>query len=152
MDWVTVYDFASDQQKIRAMQDATLGPTDFGVSAKPALVGTHEWWRAIEDGRLPRHVLEGSICKVYWGSMGDWPEFELVVADGTQSKWTREGDITRYVEGLRVRLTYTCHPWKKKKPSWGLGGESHVVLRVDLELSDRRSDSRAPGPGGVGLR
>lgn len=152
MDWVTVYDFASDQQKIRAMQDATLGPTDFGVSAKPALVGTREWWRAIEEGQLPRHVLEGSVCKVYWGSMGDWPEFELVAADGTQSRWTREGDITRYVEGLRVRLTYTCHPWKKPKPSDGLGNESHIVLRVDLESSDRRSDPRAPGPGGAGLR
>jgi len=152
MEWVTIYEFASDERTIRAMQQATLGRTHFGVSAKPALVGTPEWWRAIEEGRLPRHELEGTISKVYWGSMGDWPEFEMVTAEGAQSRWTRVGDISRYVEGLRVRLTYTLHPWKVPRKSMGLGSESKIVLRVELEPSDRRSSARAPGPGGHALR
>ncbi len=152
MEWVTVYDFALDEKRIQAMQDATLGRREFGVSAKPALVGTPDWWRAVEDGRLPRTEIEGTIARVYWGSMADWPEFEIVAADGSRSRWTREGDVSRYVEGLRVRLAYTRQAWKKPKPSTGLGTESKIVLRIDLELSDRRSDPRAPGPGGVGLR
>jgi len=152
MDWVTVYEFASDQARIAAMQKATWGPTDSGVSPRPALVGTPDWWRAIEQGQLPRHVLEGKISKVYWASMGDWPEFEMVTDNGASSRWTREGDVARYVEGLRVRLTYTLHPWKVPKPSMGLGAESKIALRVELERSDKRSDPRAPGPGGVGLR
>jgi hypothetical protein len=152
MDWVRVYDFALDENMILALQEATLGPFDFGVSTKPALVGTPEWWSAIEDGRLPRSEIEGTISKVYWASMGDWPEFEMVATDGTRSRWTREGDVSRYVEGLRVRLAYTRQAWKKPTPSWGLGTESKIVLRIDLEPSDRRSDPRAPGPGGIGLR
>ena len=107
MNWVTVYDFASDRQRIDTMQKATLGPTDFGVSPKPALVGSPEWWRAIEQGQLPRIEIEGKISRVYWGSMGD---------------------------------------------SLGLGDASKIVLRIDLEQSDKRSDPRVPGPGGVGLR
>jgi hypothetical protein len=152
MNWVTVYDFASDRQRIDTMQKATLGPTDFGVSPKPALVGSPEWWRAIEQGQLARVEVEGKISRVYWGSMGDWPEFELLTEDGTQSRWTREGDLTRYVEGLRIRLSYTLHPWKVAKDSLGLGDASKIVLRIDLEQSDKRSDPRAPGPGGAGLR
>ena len=35
----------SHQERIRLMHNATLGPTDHGVSAEPALVGTPEWWR-----------------------------------------------------------------------------------------------------------
>src|SRR5687767_1752303 len=40
MNWVTVYDFASDRQRIDTMQKVTLGPTDFGASmidSKPAM-------------------------------------------------------------------------------------------------------------------
>jgi hypothetical protein len=125
MDWVTVYDFAADRPRIDAMQKATLGPTDFGVSAKPALVGTAEWWRAIDQGQLSRIELEGTIAGVYWGSMGDWPEFELLSDDGTRSGWTREGDLARYVEGLRVRLD---------APSVE-GGEE--IIRAGKRLQDR---------------
>jgi hypothetical protein len=133
------------------MQAATLGATDFGVSPKPALVGTPEWWQAIEHGQLPANPLEGTISNVYWGSMGDWPEFEVLVPDGTRSRWTREGDVSRYVEGLGVRLTFVLHPWKVPKDELGLGDASKIVLQIDIEASDKRSDPRAPGPGGVGL-
>lgn len=75
MDWVVVYELASDHAQIAAMQKAMLGPTDFGVSPRPALAGTSDWWRAIEQGQLPIHVLEGTISRVFWGSMGDWPKF-----------------------------------------------------------------------------
>jgi hypothetical protein len=149
VEWVSVYDFADDQAKIEAMQRATLGPTDFGVSQEPALVGSAEWWRAISEGGLPRETIEGTIASVYWGSMGDWPEFEIRSADGLTSRWTREGDVTRYVVGLRVRLTLTRQRWKA--PRQLLGDTSSIVLRVEIEASDRRSDRQAPGPGGVGL-
>jgi hypothetical protein len=116
------------------------------------LVGTPEWWRAIEDGRLPASEIQGTISNVYWGSMGDWPEFEVLAADGSKSRWTREGDVSRYVEGIRVRLTFVLHPWKVPKETHGLGEASKIVLRIDVEQSERRSDPRAPGPGGIGMR
>jgi len=150
MEWFTVYDFAVDRAQIAAMQRATRGPTDFGVSAVPALVGTPDWWLAIDRGQLPRFELQGTVNRVYWGSMGDWPEFELLADGGTSTTWTREGDPSRFVEGLRIRLLYTLHPWKMPKRLLGDGAK--IVLRIELEQSDRRSDPRAPGPGGVGFR
>jgi len=38
----------------------------------------------------PVHTLRGTIGRVYMGSMNDWPEFELVTAEGQKSSWTRE--------------------------------------------------------------
>lgn len=151
MDLVLVYSLKQDTARIERMQKASLGATDFGVSPSPALVGTDEWWRATRDGTLDRTVVTGRISRVYWGSMGDWPECEVTADDGTTTTWTREGDLTRYVEGLRMRLTFVLHPWKVPAQH-GLGAASKIVLTVEIEESDRRSDPRAPGPGGIGLR
>jgi hypothetical protein len=75
----------------------------------------------------------------------------VIANDGSKSSWTREGDIARYVEGLQVQFTSVLHPWKVPGQH-GLGGTSKIVLTVDIEDSDRRSDPRAPGPGGIGHR
>ncbi|WP_445678475.1 hypothetical protein [Radicibacter daui] len=153
MDFIKVYSFAQDQERIEAMQKASTGTTDFGVSPVPVLVGTPQWWRATIDGSLKHAVISGVISRVYWGGMGDWPECEITGNDGIKSRWTREGDCTRYVEGLSILLTYVLHPWKTPRPSGSISdGMSKIVLTVEIEESDRRSDPRAPGPGGVGLR
>jgi hypothetical protein len=76
---------------------------------------------------------------------------EVTVDDGSKSDWTREGDVSRYVEGLQVQFTYVLHP-RKVPNQFGLGAASKIILMVEIEDSDRRSDPRAPGPGGVGLR
>lgn len=152
MRFVKIYSLEQDQTRIDAMQKASLSATDFGVNSLPELVGTPEWWRATQDGSLARMILSGTISRVYWGSMGDWPECEVTSDDGSKCTWTREGDITRYVEGLQVRIIYVIHPWKVSDQEYRHGGPSKIVLTVEIEDSDRRSDPRAPGPGGVGLR
>src|SRR5438477_6983981 len=112
MPLVTVCSFDGDLPKIAAMQKVSRDHfSDMGVSLAPALVGTPEWWRAANDGTLVRGVVSGTISSVYWGSMNDWPMFDLVAADGSRSEWTREGDISRYVEGLHARLTFVLHLW-----------------------------------------
>lgn len=97
-------------------------------------------------------MIDGLIRKVYWGSMGDWPEFEVQAPDGARSTWTREGDISRYVEGLSVSLGFVRHPWKKQLVDLKMGTHSSLVTFIDIEESSQRSDPRAPGPGGAGLR
>ncbi len=151
MHFVRVYEFEQDEKRIEAMQKASLGASNFGLSLTPALVGTPEWWRGTEDHSLVRTVVSGIISRVYWGSMGDWPMCEVMADDGSKSDWTREGDLSRYVEGLRVQFTSVLHPWKVPHQH-GLGVASKIILTVEIEESDRRSDPRAPGPGGVGLR
>jgi hypothetical protein len=151
MHFIRTYSLEQDRARIEAMQKASLDATNFGLSLVPALVGTPEWWLATQDGSLAHGVVSGMTSRVYWGSMGDWPMCEVTANDGSKSDWTREGDIARYAEGLQVRFTFVLHPWKTPDQH-GLGGASKIVLTVDVEDSDRRSDPRAPGPGGVGLR
>ncbi len=146
-----VYDLKADPERLAAMQRATLERSDIGLSASPAVVGTPGWWDALRGGGLPDVTVEGTVARVFWGSMRDWPMFELLADDGERTEWTRLGEIARYVEGLRARIRYTRHPWKVPERH-GLGAASTVVIEIDLELSDLRSDPRAPGPGGVGLR
>jgi hypothetical protein len=43
--------------------------------------------------------------------MGDWREFELDEA-GERRSWTRQGDISRYVEGACAKVIWVGHPWK----------------------------------------
>jgi hypothetical protein len=149
--YVKIYSFEQDQTRIDAMQKVSVSTTNSGLSLLPALVGTPDWWRATQDGSLARMIVSGTISDVYWGSMGDWPMCEITAEDGSKSAWTREGDIARYVEGLQVRIVSVLHPWNVPNQH-GLGSASKIVLTVEIEDSDRRSDPRAPGPGGIGLR
>jgi hypothetical protein len=151
MRLITVYSLKEDSARVEAMQKQTLNAANSGLSMAPALVGTPDWWRATEDHSLVRTVVSGIVSRVYWGSMGDWPMCEVMADDGSKSDWTREGDLSRYVEGLRAQFTAVLHPWKVPHQH-GLGATSKIVLTVEIEESDRRSDPRAPGPGGVGLR
>jgi hypothetical protein len=84
--------------------------------------------------------------------MGDWPEFELEETQGGRSSWTREGDISRYVDGLSARLGFVLHPWKKQNADRASRTHRSLVTFIEIEESSRRSDPRAPGPGGIGLR
>ena len=151
MTFVTDYSLEQDQRRIQAMQQVSLEATGSGLSPLPALIGTSEWWQATEDGSLVRKVVSGTISRVYWASMGDWPECAVTGNNGAKSIWTRECDLTRYVEGLRVLITFVLHP-RKVPVRLGPDLASKIVLTVEIEDSDRRADPRAPGPGGRGLR
>ncbi len=95
-------------------------------------------------GLFQVHVAEGTITSVLWGSMGDWPEFRMTVASGEVMQWTREGDVTRYVEGLAVQVIYVVQRHKPDAPI--LSGETaKVVLEVMVEDSPLRSRGFGPG-------
>jgi hypothetical protein len=152
MNLVRLYDLREDRRRVEHLQAASLSRSDAGLAIEPALVGSDEWWALVRDGSLSESVIDGVIEKVYWASMGDWPEFELHASDGSRSSWTREGDISRYVEGLNVRLGFVRHLWKKQATYRIMGSHSSLVTFVEIEESNLRSDPRAPGPGGIGLR
>ncbi|GAA5014895.1 hypothetical protein GCM10023317_53870 [Actinopolymorpha pittospori] len=149
MEWVTVYDLRRDRQRIDAVQEATLHRPGYGLDPNPAVLGTDEWWRAVADGRIPSRVDEGVVGHVRWGSMGDWPEWTLRRDDGQERTWTREGDHTRYVDGLRARIRVITVRWKPDSPSvlqLGQDPEHDMLIAVELEASDHRSDRLGPGP------
>jgi hypothetical protein len=151
--WLVVYDFANDDEGIALMQETSLSDGDMGLANDP-LVGSDIWWQMIRAQQLESVTVQGTIDDVYWGSMGDWPEFSMS-AQGARSTWTREGDLRRYVESLAVELTYVEHP-RKTGPdaakALGMTEAATVVLRILIQNSPLRSSGIAPGPGGVGYQ
>jgi hypothetical protein len=143
-----VYDLRTDGRRIESAKN---------IAPDPATYGSEEWWSALDTPALPLHRIEGRLAHVYWASMGDWPEFALADAAGAVTTWTRMGDVSRYVEGLNAAVEYVIVSFKDPFPipgmeTLGLPDEHPDIVRVFVEASDLRSDPRAPGPGGVGLR
>lgn len=147
---VTVYDLRDDSETARLVQEATLNRPGFGLQPIPALFASPEWWSALGSPELPLLQVAGTISNVFWGSMGDWPEFRLRGPDGQESTWTRMGDATRYVEGLRAEVHYVIQRFKEDSFAAQRGEplEHKVVVAVLVEDSDLRSASFGPGPGG----
>jgi hypothetical protein len=147
--WLYVCELRRDRRQIEQVQRASRETDEYGFPTRPALFGSPEWWRLVENGQLPTHVLDGHIIDVYWGSMGDWPEFRLLGADGTEYSLTREGDPRRYVPGIRAQVRRVE---LERKPSAfkGLDKTTNVVLSVLLQDVGERSPGITPGPGGHG--
>jgi hypothetical protein len=150
VDLVPIYLLRDDAERLHQMQASTTDDATMGLSPEPALIGTPEWWHLVDAEQLEVEEIVGTISEVRWGSMGDWPEFSVVSTTGKKESFTREGDHTRYVEGLKCRVRWVRHPWKVEQGT--LGTHCQIVLEIWVENSTRRSDARAPGPGGVGLR
>jgi hypothetical protein len=149
MNWVTVYDIRTNPPYVHLVQQATLNRPGYGLDPEPGLFGSEEWWRAVEAGRLPSAEAEGVVADVRWESMGDWPGWTFRALDGTESRWTREGDHTRYVVGLGARIQTVEVKWKADSHvvrQQGERPEHWVLVKVQLEHSELRSEALGPGP------
>lgn len=151
MKWVAVYNLRQDAKRVAQIQHATLHTAEYGLVPEPALFGSDAWWSALGDGQVEAHTREGVVSDVRWESMGDWPGWTFTAQDGTKSRWTREGDHARYVEGLAARITWVVVSHKSNSAR-GLAGTSPVhnmLIRVELEASDLRSEHKVPGPSAL---
>jgi hypothetical protein len=128
-DWVKVYDLRQDRETIELVQRATLKTKDFGLVPEVALFGSEDWWKAIEDGRIPKHEVRGVISRVLMSGHGDWPEFELE-SDGEKTRWTRVGERAMYQEGREARIEYVL---QKARKHWIGSQEQKNVLRIFIK-------------------
>jgi len=66
------------------------------------------------------------------GSMGDWPEFQMVSESGEVSQWTREVNLKEqdalYLVGQRVEVDYVLQRHRPK--SWDRGAETRCVIEI----------------------
>lgn len=147
-EWVVVYDLTWNGENLARLAETSAGPSPLGIRPWPAPAGSPEWLAAVERGVLPRGTTQGTISRVFWGSMVDWPEFTMVDDAGIEITWTRLGDGRRYVAGLAVEIDWVE---VEHKPGSSFD-RSQKVLQVRLEKSDERSSGIAPGPGDVGFR
>jgi hypothetical protein len=146
---VRLYDLRDQADLIAAMQRTSLEDSDMGLAPDP-LVGSDGWWAQVGTPDRPLHRIVGTVTRAYWGSMADWPEFEVSDPDGVLSTWTAEGDRRRLVPGLHARVEYVEHPRKPGSRHDFEESDSRVVIGIWVQDSPRRIDGAAPGPGGAG--
>ena len=124
-----IYALADDHELVAHVQRATLTTTEFGIIPDIALYGSKEWWQAIEDGRIPQHVIDGVISDVFTSGETNWPQFEIDCS-GSKTVWTRFGDPQSYEIGQRVKLAYVV---QRPKKSWTGDPNQKEVLSIDVE-------------------
>lgn len=138
MVWHKIYDLLEDEQLIVAVQKATLETDEYGIEPTHGLFGSEEWWKQIAEGRLSVETLKGTITRVYMGSMGDWPEFEITLVDGSTEAFTRhqtpaDGTQDRfYVVGRDVEIDTVWQDARRNAPDWGLPRRSRTVLSIRI--------------------
>ncbi len=90
-------------------------------------------------------TFEGMVSAVRWESMVDWPGWAFPSADGHEFDWTRKGDHTRYVTGLRARITTATVRWNHV---WRLSSNS--VNNPTRRAHSSRSGAQRGTLGGAG--
>jgi hypothetical protein len=109
-----------------------------GLSTRPYLFGSKEWWDAISSGSIERRRIEGTITEAKPTKLTDRQEFRLLRQDGSEVTGVRHGDPTRYVEGLRIRFDYVTLRRADDAPL-ELGTTADVVIAVWVEPSHKRT-------------
>lgn len=126
------YKFKDDKEAIKRLQEVSIDPkSNYGLKVENGLlVGTNEWFQAIDNKIIPKITLTGIISKVYMSGHYDWPEFEIKSNEGL-STWTREGEDRLYQVGKLVEIDFVTQKYKRQ---WDmLGPTTKKVLEIRIE-------------------
>ena len=125
---IKVYDLRDDNRTIKLIQNATLNTKDFGLKPEHGLFGSGEWWQAIENGTIPKNVLEGTISRVYMSGHNDFPEVEVTARDGSKTNWGRRGHDKYYVLGKKAKIVYVVQ--RPKRPLRSRADRHQIPLEI----------------------
>jgi|SRR3989339_82601 len=126
------YKFSEDKDAIKRLQVASKDTSSkSGLKIENGLlVGSKDWFKAIENGFINKQTLKGVITRVYMAGHNDWPEFEIE-CDGIKTIWTREGNDKHYVLGKKIELDYVIQ--KFKRPIDIIGTTTKMTLEIRIE-------------------
>ena len=136
MKLIKIYDLKEDKSSIESLQKASLNPDpEFGFKISPyGLIGSPQWWQAVQGEVIPVHIVQGKIVNVYnTGHGNNFPEFD-VNCNGNVSSWMLEGNKQYYKIGNEIRIMYVLQEYKIFHK--GLGSESQVVLTIEAQEVD----------------
>lgn len=124
-----LYDFRKDSNRIRALQDATLN-TEYGLKATHGLVGSSEWWQAIDQGELALERFVGEVVQETNGPMGDWPSLIIRDCHGRTKTTTLHISPPSGLVGKKLILEYV-EQQAKRPPFDGYKNELIIRLLID---------------------
>lgn len=105
--------------------------SQFGLKISEfGIIGSNQWWVAIESGKIPITSLLGKISNVYRTGHNDFPQFDLDV-NGKATSWEQYGNPQYYQVGNMLKIVYVTQ--ELKKPIKGIGNNSRVVISVEAQ-------------------
>lgn len=136
-----IYDLRRDREYVERIQMATVQDSDFALEREHGLLGSKQWWAAIEDCAIETTRVDGTIVDVRVNP-DNWPEFEVESiaaggagagpgAGGERSTWALEGEVGRYRVGAAVRIEYV--ELRYANPAPGGPDTTRVVLGIWVE-------------------
>jgi len=113
------------------VQEASLNKKNYaGYKIENGLLfGTKEWFSAIENGMISKHIVEGFISRVYMSGHNDYPEFEIENNHG-KSTWTREGIDEAYKVGKNIELIYVEQKYKQPTDITGMISKCVIEIKI----------------------
>ena len=80
--WDLIYELRADDEHVRRLREESAN--GHGFSASPYILGSKEWWVAIDSGSIERRTVEGTITEARTTSMPDRQEFRMLTPDGSE--------------------------------------------------------------------
>jgi hypothetical protein len=127
----TTYKFDTDKESIERLQEVSKEKSSIGLKIENGLlIGSKEWFQAIENGLIEKHTLEGKITRVFMSGHNDFAEFEIE-CNGIISSWPRKGDDKDYIIGKRVELDYVIQKYKRAWKYIGTTTKFMIEIRIE---------------------
>lgn len=99
-----LYDIRHDVSLLEKMRKASISNGPWGVAIQHGLIGSPEWWSALESGQIKLETFVGVISANY-GPHGDTLEVHITGPEGKQS-WTAWNGFEFTLVGRQVRSQY----------------------------------------------
>jgi hypothetical protein len=123
-----VYDIRRDSVGLEIMQKASLSDGPWGVATNYGVVGSDEWWSAIESGQLKLEAFVGIIRAVAGGMRGDTLKVHIEGADEKQ-RWVAWRGFDPTLDGRKV-----CTRYVRMLPKRPLASKPDFVIRILLQV------------------
>ena len=99
------YDIRRELVGMELMRKASLSDGSWGVELNYGLIGSPDWWLAIESGRLKLETFVGTVRMVDGGMMGDTLMVHIEGTDEAQ-KWVAWRGFEPKLNGKKVCTSY----------------------------------------------
>jgi len=126
------YILQDDLEAINRLQFVSVDKnSNFGLKTENGLlVGSHEWFSAIETARIKKQTIKGEISRIFMSGHNDYPEFEMESC-GVKTNWPREGKDDHYKVGKKIELTYVTQKFKRPKDIFGTTTKLIIEIRIE---------------------
>jgi hypothetical protein len=132
---VAIYQLRDDAEATASMQRGSLDTGPIGLRITHGLIGSAEWWHAIEVGALPVETVVGTVSGFWPGQYRTGPaEFEIVESGGRKSHWMCGLEPIPAEQAYRVgRLVRVQYVHQRRKTPFEGDDETKVVVSIEGE-------------------